>query len=141
MPDDPLADAGVERHPDADKLHIGTGDEPCQCICGAPLPARKDWIGNPHPWPYTVCPECRRGYVDEDDYITIHDDWDDVDERLTIWRCEACTTAGVVEAREGAGVYEVVEALRTAHHVASGGCELDLARIRVERFTTPGGNS
>jgi hypothetical protein len=70
---------GVPRHPDADKLDVGTWDKAGHCICGEPLPAQKDWDGQPHPWPSVTCQSCGRCYVDEEDFIAIYDDGCDVE--------------------------------------------------------------
>ena len=68
-------DSGMmPRHPEADKLDVGTWDKPGKCICGKRLPPQKEWRDAGHQWTSVTCAKCGRCYVEEDDFIAIYDD-------------------------------------------------------------------
>jgi hypothetical protein len=70
---DAMADAGIDRHPDADKFTCPKWSEPGQCICEAELPPQERWRNAGSAWQSVTCQQCGRMYVDEDDYIAIYD--------------------------------------------------------------------
>lgn len=59
---------------DIDKRWVcPTWDLPGLCICGTVAPAEKDWHDAGRDWAWWCCPNCGRGYVDEEDYTAIYE--------------------------------------------------------------------
>lgn len=76
-PVDAMHEHGIELHPDADKLDLGSWEEPGHCICGQALPAQKEWHDAGRDWSHVRCIACRTMYVDEGEFFLIYDAGDD----------------------------------------------------------------
>ncbi len=52
-------------------------EEPTPCPCGELLPAMKFWHHWGRDWSHVTCSGCLRHYVDEEDYVAVHEPLDE----------------------------------------------------------------